>query len=60
MIVIDISTEEKFLENRTLLVNVFKTAILETVEKMGDDIKGVPWFNPRWKAYLKAKYKKAA
>ncbi|MBF0273193.1 MAG: hypothetical protein HQL98_14175 [Magnetococcales bacterium] len=60
MISIDISTKEKFLENRAPLVDVFKIAIREAMAQMGEDIQGVPWFNPRWDEYVKSCYQIAS
>lgn len=50
----DISTEESFIQNREEFERMFRIAIRDAMLIMGDDIMGVPWFNPGWKRYVAA------
>ena len=49
-----------FVKNKEKLTKVLQAAILATLAKMGEDIKGITWFSAKADNYCASKQKKAA
>jgi len=43
--------KEEFEKNKPELIQLFKTAIHQTLTEMGEDVQGISWFSSKAKEY---------